>query len=48
VRVLADRSHPEHESFFESIGGAFDPDSFDAAAVIFDDPGKRWEQALRS
>lgn len=48
LRAIANRNHPEHESFVEWIGGAFDPDLFDVAAVVFDDPGRRWEQAFRS
>lgn len=44
--ALQDVSHPEHESLLEWVGGAFDPEDFDANAVSFDDPKQRWDKAF--
>lgn len=46
LRAIADRRHPEHKSMLECAGGAFDPDAFEPAAVVFDDPQTRWQKAF--
>jgi hypothetical protein len=33
LRAIHDPRHPEHEAMRESVGGAFDPEAFDIAAV---------------
>lgn len=41
LEAIAD---PEHEEHLEWMGGAFDPDGFDAGSVEFQDPEqRRWE-----
>jgi hypothetical protein len=42
LAALADPDHEEHQSYLTWVGGAFDPEDFDPAAVRFDDPQKRW------
>ena len=42
LSVLADRSHPEHDSMLEWLGGHHDPAAFDPSEVHFDDPEERW------
>lgn len=39
-------SHAEHESTLGWVGAADDPDAFDPAAVVFDNPKKRWKRAF--
>jgi hypothetical protein len=46
VAAILDPSHPEHASLREWAGDTFDPAAFDATAVQFDDPRKRWRQAF--
>ena len=46
LRVLADRSHPEHDSMLEWLGGHHDPAGFDPRDVRFDDPQARWKIAF--
>jgi hypothetical protein len=46
LQVIADPQHEEHESTLQWVGGTFDPDAFDPAAVKFDDPRKRWKKAF--
>ena len=46
LRIIADPDHEEHESTLEWAGGHFDPETFDPAAVTFDDPKKRWKKAF--
>jgi hypothetical protein len=48
LSAVSDSSHKEHESYLRWAGGAYDPDDFDAAAVRFDDPGKRWTMAFQN
>jgi hypothetical protein len=31
---------------FEWAGGVYDPDAFDPATVVFDNPRKRWKTAF--
>ena len=44
--MLADPAHPEHAERLAWVGGAFDPDAFDPAAVVFADPARRWRKAF--
>ena len=44
--VIADPTHPEHAGMLQWAGGAYDPDNFDPAAVVFDDPRRRWRMAF--
>ena len=46
LATLADPGHDERVSLLEWVGGRFDAEEFDAAAVKFDHPGKRWKQAF--
>lgn len=46
LKVIADRSHPKHQSMLEWAGGTYNPDDFNPAAVVFDDPRKRWKKAF--
>ena len=46
IKAIADKSHPEHDSLLEWVGGAFDPEEFDPAEVHFDDPKERWKIAF--
>lgn len=48
LRVLADPDHKEHESMLQWARGSFNPETFDPAAVKFDDPRKRWKKAFES
>jgi hypothetical protein len=46
LKTLADPSDPEHASMLEWVGGSFDPEEFDVAAVTFDNPVERWRTAV--
>jgi len=46
LRIISDPSDPEHDSMLEWVGGSFDPEDFDPAAVRFDDPARRWKIAF--
>jgi hypothetical protein len=46
LMILSDPDHDEHEERLAWVGGAIDPQPFDAAAVRFDDPRKRWRKAF--
>jgi hypothetical protein len=41
LEALADPGHPEHDSLRNWVGGPFDPEEFDPAAVEFGDPTAR-------
>ncbi|MBD3221921.1 plasmid pRiA4b ORF-3 family protein [bacterium] len=41
LAALADPDDPEHASTVAWTGGRFDPEEFDPARVVFDDPGRR-------
>lgn len=46
LEAISDRRHPEHESYLEWVGGAYDPRAFDPARVRFDSPNRRWKKAF--
>jgi len=46
LEAIGDPEHGEHERLLVWVGGAFDPDTFDPARVVFDDPQERWENAF--
>ena len=46
LKVIADKEHKERKNTMEWLGGQFDPERFDAKAVKFDDPKKRWKTAF--
>ena len=46
LKIIGDPTHEEHESMVEWVGGSFDPEHFDASAIAFDHPGKRWRLAF--
>jgi hypothetical protein len=41
LEALADPGHPEHDSLQAWVGGPFNPEEFDPAAVAFGDPKAR-------
>jgi hypothetical protein len=47
-RAIADPRHPEHAAMLEWSGGAYDPDIFDPARVVFDNPQQRRKRAFRT
>jgi hypothetical protein len=47
LTIIKDPFHEEYESTLEWAGGAFDPERFDPAGVLFADPQKRWKMAFR-
>lgn len=46
LEAIADPSHEEHEQCLQWVGGAFDPEEFDPAAVHFLDPARRWREVF--
>jgi hypothetical protein len=46
LTALSDPAHPEHASSLTWAGGSHDPDAFDPAGVVFEDPQKRWKIAF--
>jgi hypothetical protein len=46
LAAVADPTHAEHDSFLTWVGGSYDPDAFDPAGVVFDDPRERWKKAF--
>lgn len=46
LETIANRSAPDHESMMEWLGNPFDAEAFDAHAVRFDNPKKRWRIAF--
>lgn len=46
LQVIANADHPEHHSMLQWAGESYDPDTFDPAAIVFDDPLKRWKKAF--
>jgi len=45
LEAIRDPKHERHNELLEWLGGAFDPDAFDAAEIKFDDPRRRWRNA---
>ncbi len=46
IKIIDDRSHEEYDEMMQWLGGSYDPDAFDANAVQFDSPKKRFMQAF--
>jgi len=46
LTAIADPDNPDYAELLAWLGGGFDPMAFDAAAVTFDDPQKRWKIAF--
>jgi hypothetical protein len=46
LEVLADPQHEEHAGLLGWVGGRYDAEEFDPAAVVFDDPKQRLEFML--
>lgn len=46
LQTIANPDHPEHESMLQWAGGTYEPDAFAPAAVVFDEPRKRWKKAF--
>jgi hypothetical protein len=46
LETIADPTHPEHAETLQWAGGHYDPDDFDPAAVVFDDPRERLKHAF--
>ena len=46
LEILSDPENEEYEEWKEWLGEDFDPEHFDAKAVHFDDPKKRWNYAF--
>jgi len=46
LEAIASRRHPQYKEMLAWVGGAFDPNAFDPAAVRFDDPRRRWRHAF--
>lgn len=44
--AISDPMHPEHASSVAWTGGSYEPEAFDPAAVVFEDPQKRWKMAF--
>lgn len=47
LEAIANPRHPEHAQLVEWSGGAYNPNAFDPARVLFDDPRKRWKKAFQ-
>ncbi len=47
LAVIFDPLHEEFESTMTWLGGAFDPERFEAAKVRFDNPRTRWKRAFQ-
>ena len=47
LKTIHDRDHPEHDETLQWVGGSFDPRTFRADSVTFDDPRERWENAFQ-
>jgi hypothetical protein len=48
LTVIQDRTHEEHASMLEWLGGRFDPERFDPKRVKFGDPARRFELAFET
>ncbi len=47
LAALADPRHERHADLSEWVGGSFDAEAFNPAAVRFDNPRVRWRRAFR-
>lgn len=41
LEAIADPKHEDHDQLLAWVGGSYDPDDFDPAKVVFDDPRRR-------
>jgi hypothetical protein len=41
LQAISNAKHPEHKAYIDWVGGAFDPEAFDASKVRFSDPNAR-------
>ncbi len=46
LEAIGDPTHAEHDAYLQWCGGAFDPERFDPAAVVFEDAGERLREVL--
>ena len=46
LEAIMDPKNPQHEEMLDWVGGNFDPESFDAKDVVFDNPKKRLKYAM--
>ena len=46
LAAITTAHHPEHASMMQWSGGAYDPNTFNPEAVVFDDPRRRWQKAF--
>lgn len=46
LEAISNPAHEEHGAMLQWVGGGFDSERFDPAAVKFDDPKQRWKHAF--
>ena len=46
LEAIMNPKNPQHEEMLDWVGGNFDPESFDAKDVVFDNPKKRLKYAM--
>lgn len=46
LEVLSDPAHDRYQELVEWVGDSFDPEHFEPAEVVFDDPQARWTLAF--
>ena len=46
IAAVTDRDHEQHDDMLQWVGGSFDPETFAAERVSFDDPRTRWRLAF--
>jgi hypothetical protein len=46
LEAVRDPKHERHKELLDWVGGTYDPDDFNADAIVFDDPKKRWKIAF--
>jgi hypothetical protein len=44
--AIGSPKHPDHKEMRRWVGRPFNPNSFNPAVVVFDDPRRRWQQAF--
>lgn len=47
LEILNDKNHKEYKETLEWLGGKYDPESFDAKEVDFEDPKERFKEAFK-